>query len=149
MSQTPNPPPGDGPARRRGHYPSQFRKDAAALVLDQHRTVADVARELGINEQTLGNWVRQERIDRGEREGLTSAEREELTRLRRQVKQLTVERELLKRAMAFWVKEGGIEPLPLDLPPGGQWLLRSGSVPGSEGLPPALVRLATPSGPRP
>ncbi|ACU53122.1 transposase IS3/IS911 family protein [Acidimicrobium ferrooxidans DSM 10331] len=108
MSQTPNPPPGDGPAgRRRGRYPSQFRKDAAALVLDQRRTIADVARELGINEQTLGNWVRQERIDRGEREGLTSAEREELTRLRRQVKQLTVERELLKRAMAFWVKEGG------------------------------------------
>ena len=55
----------------------------------------------------LGTRVRQERIDRGEREGLTSAEREELTRLRRQVKQLTMERELLKRAMAFWVKEGG------------------------------------------
>ncbi|ACU53508.1 transposase IS3/IS911 family protein [Acidimicrobium ferrooxidans DSM 10331] len=107
MSQTPNPPPGDGPVRRRrGRYPSQFRKDAAALVLDQRRTIADVARELAFNEQTLGNWVRQERIDRGEREGLTSAEREELTRLRRQVKQLTMERELLKRAMAFWVKEG-------------------------------------------
>jgi transposase len=64
-------------------------------VLDQHRTIAEVARELGVNEQTPGNWVRQERIDSGEREGLTSAEREELTRLRRQFKQLTMERELL------------------------------------------------------
>jgi len=55
------------PRRRRGRHPKQFRKDAAALVVDQHRTVADVARELGVVEQTLGNWVRQERIDRGER----------------------------------------------------------------------------------
>ncbi|WP_083769367.1 transposase [Acidimicrobium ferrooxidans] len=56
MSQTPNPPPGDSPARRRrGRYPSQFLKGAAALVLDQRRTIAEVARELGVNEQTLGN----------------------------------------------------------------------------------------------
>ena len=59
------------PARRKGRYPKEFRRDAAALVIDQHRTIADVARELGLVEQTLGNWVRQERIDRGEREGLT------------------------------------------------------------------------------
>jgi transposase len=50
--------------------------------------------------------VRQEKIDRGETEGLTSDEREELARLRREVKRLSVERELLKRAVAFWVKEG-------------------------------------------
>lgn len=43
--------------RRRGRYPKQFRKDASALVIDQHRAVADVARELGVVEQTLGNWV--------------------------------------------------------------------------------------------
>ena len=60
------------PARRRGRYPKEFRRDAAALVIDQNRTVADVARELGVVEQTLGNWVRQERIDRGEREGTTT-----------------------------------------------------------------------------
>ena len=102
MNQTPNPPPGDGPARRRrGRYPSQFRKDAVALVLDQRRTIVDVARELGVNEQTLGNWVRQERIERGEAEGLTRAEREELTRLRRQLKQVTMERDLAKRCLAF------------------------------------------------
>ncbi len=93
------------PARRRGRYPKEFRRDAAALVIDQHRTVADVARELGVVEQTLGNWVRQERIDRGEREGTTTEMREENVRLRREVKRLTMERDLLKRSVAFWVKE--------------------------------------------
>jgi len=93
------------PTRRRGRYPKQFRRDAAALVIDQHRTIADVARELGVVEQTLGNWVRQERIDRGEREGTTTEVREENVRLRREVKRLTMERDLLKRSVAFWVKE--------------------------------------------
>jgi Transposase len=50
---------GDEPReRRRGRYPQQFRRDAATMVIDQHRVAAEVARELGINEQTLGNWVR-------------------------------------------------------------------------------------------
>lgn len=93
------------PARRRGRYPKEFRRDAAALVIDQKRTVADVAKELGVVDQTLGNWVRQERIDRGEREGLSTEEREELTKLKREVKRLTMERDLLKRSVAFWVKE--------------------------------------------
>ncbi len=74
-------------------------------MIDQHRTIADVARELGVVEQTLGNWVRQERIDRGEREGTTTEVREENVRLRREVKRLTMERDLLKRSVAFWVKE--------------------------------------------
>jgi len=98
-------PPAAEPARRKGRYPKEFRRDAAALVIDQHRTVADVTRELGVVEQTLGNWVRQERVDRGEREGLTTEEREEMARLRREVKRLTMERDLLKRSVAFWVKE--------------------------------------------
>jgi transposase len=93
------------PARRRGRYPKQFRKDAAALVIDQHRSVADVARELGVVEQTLGNWVRQERVDRGESEGTPTELREENTRLRREVRRLQIERDLLKKATAFWVKE--------------------------------------------
>ena len=92
-------------ARRRGRYPKSFRKDASALVIDQQRSVADVARELGLVEQMLGNWVRQERIDRGEREGTTTEIREENVRLRREVKRLTMERDLLKKATAFWVKE--------------------------------------------
>ena len=93
------------PARRRGRYPKEFRRDAAALVIDQKRTVADVAKELGVAVQTLVNWVRQERIDRGQREGTTTEVREENARLKREVKRLTMERDLLKRSVAFWVKE--------------------------------------------
>ena len=93
------------PQRRRGRYPKQFRKDAAALVIDQHRSVADVARELGVVEQTLGNWVRQERIDRGEREGTTTEVREENARLRREVKRLTMERDLQSKVWPSQVLE--------------------------------------------
>ncbi len=93
------------PPGRRGRYPKEFRRDSAALVIDQKRTVADVARELGVVEQTLGNWVRQERIDRGEREGTSSDLRAENARLSRENKQLRLERDLLKKATAFWVKE--------------------------------------------
>jgi transposase len=91
--------------RRRVRYPREFRRDAAALVIDQRRTIADVARELDVVEQTLGNWVRQERIDRGLREGTTTELREENARLRREVRRLTTERDLLKKATAFWVRE--------------------------------------------
>ncbi|MFI5035953.1 MAG: transposase [Acidimicrobiales bacterium] len=92
-------------AGRRSRYPKEFRRDAAALVIDQHRTIVDVAKELGLVEQTLGNWVRQERVDRGDREGLSSAERAEIVQLRRELRQVRQERDLLKKATAFWVKE--------------------------------------------
>ena len=91
--------------RRRAKYPQQFRRDTAALVIDGKRTVVDVAKELGLVAQTVGNRVRQEKIDRGEREGLTSEERAELNALRREIRRLTSERDLLKKAMAFWVQE--------------------------------------------
>jgi len=91
--------------QRRVRYPKEFRRDAAALVIDQHRTIADVARELGVVEQTLGNWVRQERVDRGERDGTPTELREENTRLRRELRRVEMERDLLKKATAFWVKE--------------------------------------------
>jgi len=95
----------ESPVGRRSRYPKEFRRDAAALVIDQHRTIVDVAKELGVVEQTLGNWVRQERVDRGEKEGLSSTDRAEIARLQRENKQLRLERDLLKKATAFWVKE--------------------------------------------
>ena len=106
------------PPGRRGRYPKEFRRDAAALVLDQRRTIVDVARELGVVEQTLGNWVRQERIDRGEKEGTTSDLRAENARLNRENKQLRLERDLLKKATAFWVKESDRGPTTVGLAPG-------------------------------
>ena len=92
-----------GPSRPR--YLAEYKADAVALVLEGDRTIADVARSLGLVEQTLGNWVRQARIDRGEKAGVTSDERAELARLRRENAQLTMERDLLKRSMVFWVQE--------------------------------------------
>jgi transposase len=91
-------------ARSRRSFTSEFKADAVALVIDEGRSIADVARSLGIGEQTLGNWVRQARIDRGERAGLTTNERVELAELRREVARLRMERELLKRATAVWVR---------------------------------------------
>lgn len=95
------------PGRTRRRFTKEFKADAVALVLDGDRSIASVARDLGIGETNLGNWVRQARIDRGEKPGLTTSERAELVELRREVKKLRMERELLKRATAFWVKESG------------------------------------------
>ncbi|SRR5690606_28213119 len=91
---------------RPSKYPPEFRRDAVAMVLDGDQVpIAEVARSLGINPGTLGNWVAQERVERGERDGLTVDERSELVDLRAEVAQLRMERDLLKRSMAFWVKE--------------------------------------------
>ena len=75
------------------------------MVLDEDRSIADVARSIGVNEGTLGNWVAKARVERGERVGLTADERAELAELRAENAQLRMERDLLKRSMAFWVKE--------------------------------------------
>ena len=103
VMQESTPPPG----RTRRRFTKEFKADAVALVLDGDRSIASVARDLGIGETSLGNWVRQARIDRGEKPGLATTERAELVELRREVKKLRMERELLKRATAFWVKESG------------------------------------------
>ena len=96
------------PARRsRRSFAAEFKADAVSLVLDEGRAVASVARSLGIGATNLGNWVRQARIDRGERDGVTTSERAELAELRRENFRLRQERELLKRATAFWVRELG------------------------------------------
>jgi transposase-like protein len=90
---------------RPSKFPPEFRCDAVSMVLDDDRQIADVARSLGVNAGTLGNWVAQERVERGERDGVTIAERVELAELRAEVTQLRMERDLLKRSLAFWVRE--------------------------------------------
>jgi transposase-like protein len=92
------------PARTRRSFTDEFKRDAVAMVLDEGHKVVEVAGRLGVGEGTLGNWVRQARIDRGERAGLTTSERSELAELRRENARLRMERDLLKRATAFWVK---------------------------------------------
>jgi transposase len=90
---------------RPSKFPPEFRRDAVAMVLDESRWIAEVARATGVNSGTLGNWVGREWIERGERDGLTSDERSALVELRAENAQLRMERDLLKRSLAFGVKE--------------------------------------------
>jgi len=91
--------------KSRPSYPEEFRHEAVQLVRGG-RKVSDVATSLGVTEQSLRNWVKQDQIERRERDdGLTLAEREELARLRRENKRLEQERDLLKRAAAFFARE--------------------------------------------
>ena len=94
-------------ARARRSFTDEFKRDAVALVLDDGNQIVDVAVRLGVGDGTLGSWVRQARIDRGQRAGVTTSERAELAELRRENARLRMERDLLKRATAFWVKESG------------------------------------------
>ena len=91
--------------RTRRQFTQGFKRDAVELVRTLGRPIAQIANELGIYDSTLGNWVRQDRIDRGEREGLSSDERERLREVERDNARLRMERDLLKRTVAFWVKE--------------------------------------------
>jgi len=93
------------PTRSRRKFSDEFKRDAVEIVRSSGKSIAEVARELGIYDTTLGSWVKQDEINRGEREGLTSDERDRLRELERENARLRMERELLKRAVAFWVRE--------------------------------------------
>lgn len=93
--------------KTRPPYPEQFRQEAVELVRSG-RSIRDVAESLGVSQQTLRNWAKQVAVDRRERDdGLTSAEREELRRLRRENARLRQERDILKHATAFFARETG------------------------------------------
>ena len=91
--------------KTRPPYPDEFRREALEL-LRAGRSPREPAEALGVSEQTLRNWRRQDQVDRHERDdGLTSDEREELRRLRRENARLKQERDILKRATAFFARE--------------------------------------------
>jgi transposase len=91
--------------KTRPPYPDEFRREAVQM-LRAGRAPRELAEALGVSEQTLRNWRRQDQVDRHERDdGLTSDEREELRRLRRENARLKQERDLLKRAAAFFAAE--------------------------------------------
>jgi transposase len=91
--------------KSRPPYPEEFRREAVQMVRSG-RKLSDVATSLGVTEQSLRSWVKRDQLERRERDdGLTLAERDELRELRRKVKRLEQERDLLKRAAAFFARE--------------------------------------------
>lgn len=94
---------------RPSKYPDEFRAEAVRLARAAKadgRPLSHVARELGLNAQSLHNWVNAAEIESGDREGLTKSERAELVKLRRENKRLLEEKEILGKAAAFFAKEG-------------------------------------------
>lgn len=93
-------------ARSRRQFTDEFKAGAVRLVLDEGKTIAQVARDLDLTPSSLAGWVTQARANRdGGKSGLTSEERAELATLRKQVRELRVERDILKKAAAFFAKE--------------------------------------------
>ena len=132
-------------------YPSEFRREAVELVRGSGRPLREIAVDLGISTESLRMWVTRAEVDAGRREGLTSEERAELRELRRKVKTLEQEREILKKQRSFSrgrarrgdgvpVHRGGEDQLP-DL----------AHVPDARGVPLGLSRVgaAAAVGPRP
>jgi transposase len=95
------------PRRKRREFTPEFKAGAVKLVLEEGKTTTQVAQDLDLTESALRLWVQQAKADRGAGKAgaLTTAEREELSQLRKRVRQLELERDILKNAAAFFAKE--------------------------------------------
>jgi transposase len=90
--------------RRRRSFSPEFKAEVVELCRQPGRNVASVSKELGLSETAVRRWVAQAEVDRGARPGVTSAEAEELARLRKQLREVSEDRDILARAVAFFAK---------------------------------------------
>lgn len=91
-------------AEVRRRFDPDFREGAVRIVIETGRPIAEVARELGVNEGTLGNWVNQHRA-KAKPGAVSEDERAELVRLRKENAELRMQRDVLKRSVVLWVDE--------------------------------------------
>ncbi len=91
--------------RPRRSFPDEYKAEVIELCRTSGKSIAAVARDLDLSETAVRRWVTQAEVDAGRRDGLTTAEREELARLRKEVRVLREERDILKRATAFFARE--------------------------------------------
>ena len=91
--------------KSRPPYPPEFRREAVELVRASGRPFREIARDLGVSDQTLRNWVNTAEVNAGRAAGLSSDEKAELRELRRRVRTLEMERDVLKKAAAFFARE--------------------------------------------
>jgi transposase len=91
--------------RRPRSFTDQYKAEVVGLCRSGEKSIAQVARDLDLTTSAVRRWVTQAEIDAGHKEGLTSSEREELARLRRENRVLREERDILKRATAFFARE--------------------------------------------
>jgi len=89
----------------RRKFDQEFREGAVRIVRDTGKPIAQVARDLGVNAGTLGNWVAKDRAEREGTQGLSTGDIAELKRLRAEVAELRMECDVLKRSVVLWVKE--------------------------------------------
>lgn len=86
-------------------YSPEFKEEAVRLANQSEKSIGKIAKDLGVSHESLRRWIRQAEIDSGKREGLTTDERDELRQLRRENRILRQEREILKKAAAFFAQE--------------------------------------------
>jgi transposase len=91
--------------KTRRQFSKQFKDETVALIRSSSKTIAQVCRDLDLAESAVRRWLAQAAIDDGQRDGLTTAEREELGKLRKEVRLLREERDILKKAAAYFARE--------------------------------------------